>query len=105
MKKIIPHRPRSSARPTVFAVVAKVDRQRNAELRLLGKDGWQPVGQVTIPVAEPLPAVGQVVEIRYHSADPNTRRLEQAAYLRRRSDVDVTDCGLRQLQFPAASRV
>ena len=105
MKSKPPRRRSQPNHATLFAVVAKVEPPRRAELRLLGKDGWHPVGQITIPVQEPLPPVGQVVEIRYQHADPHTRKLELPVYRRRRPYVDVTDCGLRQLQFPAVSRV
>ena len=85
---------------TLSAVVAKVNQQRSVGLRLLNHEGWQPIGNVTIPPNQPVPPVGAVVEVRYLYAYPDGS-LFQPIYLGERSDVEVTECGVSQLKFKA----
>ena len=49
---------------TCSAVVLKINEKRSVELRLHNGEGWNPIGNVTIPVNFHVPEVGQVVEIR-----------------------------------------
>ncbi len=86
---------------TLSAVVAKVNQQRSVGLRLLNHEGWQAVGNVTIPPNQKVPKVGAVVEVRYLYAFPDGS-LFQPVYLGERSDVDVTECGASQLKFKAS---
>ena len=86
---------------TLSAVVATINGRRSVELRLFGKDGWSRVGNVTIPVNEAIPAVGQVVEIKYLYAFPESRCLFQPVYLGKRDDVEHHECVLSQLKFKA----
>jgi len=67
-------------------------------LRLLDHEGWQPVGNVTIPPNQPVPNLGAVVEVRYLYAYPDGS-LYQPVYLGERSDVDVTECVVSQMKF------
>jgi len=83
---------------TLSAVVAKVNQQRSVGLRLLDHEGWQPVGNVTIPPNQPVPNLGAVVEVRYLYAYPDGS-LYQPVYLGERSDVDVTECVVSQMKF------
>jgi bifunctional non-homologous end joining protein LigD len=83
---------------TLSAVVAKVNQQRSVGLRLLDHQGWQPVGNVTIPPNQPVPNLGAVVEVRYLYAYPDGS-LYQPVYLGERSDVDVTECVVSQMKF------
>jgi len=50
---------------TLSALVANVNRQRSVEISLLGKNGWQTAGNVTIPANHNIPQVGEVVEVRF----------------------------------------
>jgi bifunctional non-homologous end joining protein LigD len=84
---------------TLSAVVAKLNPKRSVELRLLNGEGWVPIGNVTIPVNELTPAVGQVVEVRYLYAFRDSRRLFQPVYLGRRDDVEHHECGVSQLKY------
>jgi len=83
---------------TLSALVAKVNRQRSVGLSLLDQEGWQPVGNVTIPPNHPVPSVGAVVEIRYLYAVPDGS-LYQPVYLGVRSDVEPHECVVSQLKF------
>ena len=87
---------------TLSALVAKVNAQRSVEIRLLGKDGWVTAGNVTIPPNHRLPAVGQVVEVRYLYAFPESGIVYQPVYLGPRTDVEATECIVAQLKFKAA---
>ena len=87
---------------TLSAVVAKLNAQRSVEIRLIGKDGWQVAGNVTIPPNHRVPAVGAVVEVRYLYAFPESGIVYQPVYLGERSDVEATDCLVAQLKFKAA---
>ena len=84
---------------TVSAVVAKLNAQRSVEVKLLGGDGWQTAGNVTIPPNLEPPSVGDVVEVRYLHAFPESGCLYQPVYLGRRGDVDQMDCLATQLKF------
>jgi predicted DNA-binding WGR domain protein len=83
---------------TLSAVVAQVNAQRSVGLALLNHEGWQPVGNVTIPPNHPVPAVGAVVEVRYLYAHRDGS-LYQPVYLGERSDVRQEDCVCSQLKF------
>lgn len=83
---------------TLSALVSKVNRQRSVGLSLLDQEGWQPVGNVTIPPNHSVPKVGAVVEIRYLYAVPDGS-LYQPVYLGVRSDVEPHECGVSQLKF------
>lgn len=83
---------------SLSAVVAQVNRQRSVSLRLLNHEGWQPVGNVTIPANHKVPAVGAVVEVRYLHAYKDGS-LYQPVYLGERSDVRQEECVVSQLKF------
>ena len=85
---------------TLSAVVAKLNAQRSVGLSLLNHEGWQPVGNVTIPPNHKVPQVGAVVEVRYLYAYPDGS-LYQPVYLGERSDVTPEDCVVSQLKFKA----
>jgi bifunctional non-homologous end joining protein LigD len=90
---------------TLSAVVSKINAQRSVEVRLCGKDGWHPAGNVTIPPNHRIPVVGRVVEVRYlYATDAGI--LYQPTFLGERPDVDLTECVRSQLKFkPAAAEV
>ena len=90
--------PLSAKAATLLAVVAETQPRHSVALRLLNHEGWQPVGNVTIPTSRPVPKIGAVVEVRYR----NTARdgsLYQPAYLGERSDVRQDECVVSQLRF------
>ncbi|EUA70299.1 ATP-dependent DNA ligase domain protein [Mycobacteroides abscessus subsp. bolletii 1513] len=76
-----------------------INTQRSVGLSLLGENGWQPVGNVTIPANHDVPSVGAVVEVRYLYAAP---ALVQPVYLGERSDVEPPECVTAQLKFKTA---
>jgi len=88
---------------TLSAVVAKINRQRSVELKLLGPSGWVSCGNVTIPANHQIPPVGQVVEVRYLYAFQESGVLFQPVYLGSRDDVDETECVTYQLKYKPSS--
>lgn len=84
---------------TLSAVVAKVNPQRSVALKLLGILDWQTCGNVTIPANHNLPQVGEIVEVRYLYAFPESGVLYQPVYLGPRSDVVADECRVAQLKY------
>lgn len=84
---------------TLSAVVERLNSQRSVVLKLRGKQGWQSAGNVTIPANQPLPQAGDVVEVRYLYAFPESGVLFQPVCLGVRTDVTAAECGTRQLKF------
>jgi bifunctional non-homologous end joining protein LigD len=84
---------------TCSAVVAQTNDKRSVELRLLNGKGWIPCGNVTIPVNFKVPAVGEVVEIRYLYAHQESNALYQPVYLGPRQDIGQHECLLSQLKY------
>ena len=87
---------------TCSAVVSKINEKRSVELRLLNGDGFQPVGNVTIPVNFQVPEVGQTVEIRYLHAFRESHALYQPVFLGVRTDLEIHECVLSQLKYKPA---
>ncbi len=98
------NRPRHKFYAILSSMVARVNPQRSVELRVLSCQGWIPVGNVTIPVSQPMPEVGWVVAIRYLGASRESKSLDQPTYLGRREDVEVHECLLSQVRFEAEAK-
>jgi len=81
------------------ALVAKVNRQRSVQISLLGKNGWQNAGNVTIPANHCIPRVGEVVEVQFLYAHRESDVLVQPVYLGKRDDVDADECRVSQLKY------
>lgn len=86
---------------TLSAVVARVNRQRSVELKLLGNASWRTCGNVTIPANHDIPTVGMVVEVRYLYAFKESGVLFQSVYLGPRDDVEPGECRVSQLKYKA----
>lgn len=87
---------------TLSAVVERLNAQRSVALRLRGQKGWQSAGNVTIPANQPLPQAGDVVEVRYLYAFPESGVLFQPVCLGVRDDITPAECGTRQLKYKAS---
>ena len=84
---------------TCSAVVAIINDKRSVELRLLNGKGWIPCGNVTIPPNFKVPAVGEVVEVRFLYAFRESNALYQPVYLGPRQDIGQHECVLSQLKY------
>jgi bifunctional non-homologous end joining protein LigD len=80
------------------AVVGGINTQRSVSLKLLSDGAWTDVGNCTIPVNHAVPAVGEVVEIRYLFANSGGC-LQEPTYLGVRKDVAADNCVLTQLKL------
>lgn len=88
---------------TVSCIVASVSaKKRSVSLALFDGDVQRPIGNVTIPPNHIVPAVGEIVEVRYLYAFPNGGSLFQPVYQWRRDDLEHSDCTIEQLKFKAA---
>jgi bifunctional non-homologous end joining protein LigD len=85
---------------TLSAVVSKTNgTKRSVELRLLNREGWNQVGNVTIPPNFSIPQAGEIVEVRYLYAFRESNALYQPVYLGPRQDVEPHECVLSQLKY------
>ena len=84
---------------TLSALVAKVNQKRSVQISLLGKNGWQIAGNVTIPANHSIPQVGEVVELQFLYAHRASDVLYQPVYLGKRDDVDASECRVSQLKY------
>ena len=84
---------------TLSAVVARVNPQRSVELRLLSAQGWNVVGNVTIPPNHAVPSVGTVVEVKYLYGFRESNALYQPIYLGPRQDIEQHECILAQVKY------
>ena len=85
---------------TASFIVQGLNAQRSASLVLL--DDLQvprPAGNVTIPPNQPVPTPGDIVEVRYLYAFPESGAVYQPVYRGRRTDLSRSDCTRDQLKF------
>ena len=101
MNAVITQNPKSRSHTIIAAVVAGINEQRRAELRLLTSQGWISVGSVTVPPNHPVPTVGAVVAIKHRFTALEPKVLYQPIYLGQRKDVEQHECILSQLKFKA----
>jgi len=78
------------ARATVQIVGANSNK-RSVQTGVIGDDGIQFIGNVTIPVNKDIPSVGQFAEVEYLYAFPNGGSLYQPVYLGPRTDKNEAD--------------
>ena len=88
---------------SLSAVVGTINAQRSVGLRLFDGRSWRSAGNVTIPVNQPIPALGSVIEVRYLYAYRESGSLYQPVYLGLRSDVAALECKTAQLKFRRTS--
>lgn len=82
-------------------VIGQHPSKRSISLALLDDQGREvPVGNVTVPPNQDIPAVGSVVEVRYLYAY-RSGSLFQPVLLGRRNDMAREDCVLAQLKYKA----
>lgn len=87
---------------TLSAVVTAHNAKRSVQIGLLGNEGWQSAGNVTVPPSEPLPKVGDVIEVRFLYAFRESGSVYQPVYLGVRTDIAPAECLVAQLKFKSA---
>ena len=85
---------------TASFIVTKVNGKRSVSLMVFDGDKVVPVGNVTIPPNQVIPAVGVIVEARYLYFYRGGS-LFQPVYLGVRDDIGAEECTLDQLKFKA----
>jgi bifunctional non-homologous end joining protein LigD len=86
---------------TASFVVAAVNAKRSVALGLHDGPEFAGAGNVTIPPNHRVPAVGEVVEVRYLHAHRQSGVVYQPVYLGPRDDIPAGDCTVDQLKFKA----
>jgi len=84
---------------TLSAIVTSVNAQRSVALALIEPDGSRiNVGNVTVPANQPIPAAGDIVEVRYlYAFDGGS--LFQPVLMGIRHDLDAAECQASQRKF------
>ena len=90
---------------TCSVVVGRHNDKSSIGMKILHDENWVSVGNCTIPERQPMPAVGQVIEVRYLYAYEQTNALAQPTYLGVRTDIDAMECRIRQLKYKSVEQV
>lgn len=109
----IPGRPNSGGAQRKFkfvetasVLVTRLNGKRSVKIGVIDTDGLiTPCGNVTIPVGTEIPAIGEIVEVRYLYAFPESRALFQPVYLEIRDDIELKDCTINQLKWKRAEEL
>ena len=88
---------------TASFVVSGVNDKRSVSLSLLDGSKAVDAGNVTVPPNHAPPSTGDIVEVRYLYAFPESGCVYQPVYLGRRDDLAPGDCTRSQLKFKAAA--
>jgi len=81
--------------------VAAVNNKRSVALGLYDNGKLVGAGNVTISVNHAVPAVGDIVEVRYLYAFRESGSVYQPIYLGKRDDIDADACVVAQLKYKA----
>jgi bifunctional non-homologous end joining protein LigD len=84
-------------------VVSGINVKRSVSLCLYDKHGFADAGNVTIPPNHDIPAIGDVVEVRYLYAFRQSGSIYQPAYVGPRDDIPAAECTVSQLKFKTES--
>lgn len=103
----IPGRPNSGGAQRKFkfvetasVLVTSLNGKRSVQIGVIDNDGLiVPCGNVTIPVDKAIPGIGEIVEIRYLYAFPESGALFQPVYLGVRDDIELKDCTVDRLKW------
>ena len=102
----IPGRPNSGGAQRKFkfvasasVVVTSLNGKRSVKIGVLDGERMISCGNVTIPVGSDIPGIGDIVEVRYLYAFPESGSLFQPVYLGVRDDLELKDCSVDQLKW------
>lgn len=85
-----------------FIVAGTNKDKRSVRLALFENLVQREAGNVTIPPNHPIPALGDVVEVRFLYAFRESGAVYQPVYLGKRDDVGMRDCVTSQLKYRAS---
>jgi len=107
----IPGRPNSGGAQRKFkfvetasVVVTGLNGKRSVRIGVLDGERMVNCGNVTIPVGAEIPAVGDIIEVRYLYAFKESGSLFQPVYLGVRDDLELKDCTVGQLKWKSEKR-
>ena len=80
-------------------VVTGHNAKRSVSLGLYDGDNLIPAGNVTIPPNHPVPAPGDVVDVRYMHAFRASGSIYQPFHIGPRTDIPASECGTDQLKY------
>jgi bifunctional non-homologous end joining protein LigD len=84
---------------TASVIVTSLNGKRSVKISILDGERMISCGNVTIPVGSDFPAVGDIVEVRYLYAFPESGSLFQPVYIGVRDDLELRDCCVNQLKW------
>ena len=84
---------------TASVVVQAINSKRSVQIGVWDHGKLVPAGNVTIPLDQPIPQVGNISEIRYLYAIGSSGSLYQPVYLGVRDDITAEECTRDQLKF------
>ena len=80
-------------------IVSGVNKKRSVALELLDGVRRVPAGNVTIPPDQDIPEPGEVVEVKFLYAFPESGCIYQPVYRGKRDDIDEAECHVGQLKY------
>ncbi len=80
-------------------IVRKINEKRSVAIALFDNGRLVPAGNVAIPMNQPVPEKGQVIEVRYLYAMRESGALIQPRSLGVRDDITPEECTRHQLKF------
>jgi len=80
-------------------IVAAVNKRRSVALVLLDGGRRVPAGNVTIPPDQDIPEPGDILEVRFLYAFPESGSIYQPVCLGKRDDIDESECHVGQLKY------
>ena len=90
---------------TASVIVTRLNDKRSVQLGVMDAGTVRPAGNVTIPVGSAVPNIGDVVEVRYLYAFPESGSLYQPVYLGVRDDIEASECTRDQLKWKRESQL
>lgn len=82
-------------------IVTGINHKRSVTLGLHQGDQLVSAGNVTIPPNHPIPAVGEVCDVRYLYAYRESGSIYQPVYVGPRDDIPASECTVSQLKYKA----
>ncbi len=84
---------------TASVIITAINKKHSVAMGLYRGDKLVPAGNVTIPVNQPIPEMGRVVDVRYLYAIEGSNALYQPVFLGVRDDIAPIECTVDQLKF------
>ncbi|MFZ4777311.1 MAG: WGR domain-containing protein [Terrimicrobiaceae bacterium] len=84
---------------TASVIVSAINNKRSVGIAVWENGTLVPAGNVTVPVDQLIPRVGDMAEVKYLYAMPGSGSLFQPVYLGARDDILAAECTRDQLKF------